>query len=48
MLKSYFLTLRDKFLKLSEVELMIEQSNTNMNAKLSRDRSIVSKHTRLC
>ena len=41
-LKSFLPTLRDKFrdklLKLSDVELMVEQSNTNMNVELSRDR----------
>jgi hypothetical protein len=44
-LKSFFVTLRDKFqdklLKFSEVEIMTEQSNTNTNVELSRDRSIV-------
>ena len=44
-LKSSFVTLRDKFqdklLKFSEVEIMTEQSNTNTNVELSRDRSIV-------
>jgi hypothetical protein len=41
MLKLSFLTLRDKFrdklLKLSEVEIMTEQSTSNTNVELSRD-----------